>query len=106
MISGPEGSGRPSISEEALGTAAEVIKCLGHPLRLRLLEALEGGERSVSDLQGYSGATQAAVSQQLATLKARGIVGCRREGTHVYYRITEPKVAAILGCIRSCDLKQ
>ena len=102
----PEGSTQPSISEDALATAAEVIKCLGHPLRLRLLESLEGGERSVSDLQGYSGATQAAVSQQLATLKARAIVDCRREGTHVFYRITEPKVTAILGCIRSCDLKK
>lgn len=101
----PEGSAQSPVSEDALATAAEVIKCLGHPLRLRLLEALEGGERSVSDLQGYSGATQAAVSQQLATLKARGIVDCRREGTHVFYRITEPKVTAILGCIRSCDVK-
>ena len=72
-------SAQPSISGDVLANAAEVIKCLGHPLRLRLLEALESGERSVSDLQGYSGATQAAVSQQLATLKARGIVDCRRD---------------------------
>ncbi len=97
---------QPPISEEVLGTAAEVIKCLGHPLRLRMLEAMEAGERSVSELQAYTGATQAAVSQQLATLKARSIVGCRREGTHMYYRITEPKVTAILGCIRSCELKR
>ena len=97
---------QPMISEEVLGTAAEVIKCLGHPLRLRMLEAMEASERSVSELQAYTGATQAAVSQQLATLKARSIVGCRREGTHMYYRITEPKVTAILGCIRSCELKR
>jgi len=95
---------QPLVSGDVLSSAAEVVKCLGHPLRLRLLEAMEAGEQCVSDLQEHSGASQAAVSQQLATLKAKGIVGCRREGTHVFYRITEPKVAAILGCIRSCDV--
>jgi len=92
-----------AISDETLTTAAEVIKCLGHPLRLRLLEALESGEKSVSQLQEYSGATQTMVSQQLTTLKGRGIVASRREGAHNYYSIIEPKVAAILNCIRSCD---
>lgn len=95
-----------SINETILVAAAEVIKCLGHPLRLRLLEALESGERSVSELQEYAAASQAAVSQQLATLRARGIVDNRREGAHVYYRIIEPKVTAILGCIRTCDLRK
>jgi ArsR family transcriptional regulator len=92
------------IHHEVLGRAATVIKCLGHPLRLRLLEALETGEQTVSQLQDYSGATQAAVSQQLATMRGRGIVDCRREGANVYYRIVEPKVHLILDCIRQCDV--
>jgi DNA-binding transcriptional ArsR family regulator len=92
---------RTRIAEETLAAASEVIKCIGHPLRLRLLEALESGEKSVSELQKYSGATQVMVSQQLTTLKARGVVESRRKGSHMYYRITEPKVSAILGCIRS-----
>jgi ArsR family transcriptional regulator len=91
------------IQDDVLAQAANVIKCLGHPLRLRLLEALEDGERTVSQLQEYSGATQAAVSQQLATLKARQVVDNRRDGTYVYYRIIEPKVAHILNCIRTCS---
>jgi len=94
----------PAIEQDVLAQAADVIKCLGHPLRLRLLEALERGERTVTELQGYSGATQAAVSQQLATMRARRVVDCRRDGAHVYYRIIEPKVKAVLACIRSCDL--
>ena len=92
------------IDRDILARAAIVIKCLGHPLRLRLLEALEGGERTVSELQDYAGVSQAAVSQQLATLRARAIVDARRDRTHVYYRITEPKVSRILQCIRHCDL--
>ncbi len=93
-----------AIDEHVLAQAAEVIKCLGHPLRLRLLEALERGEQTVTELQDYTGASQSAVSQQLATLRARKVVEGRREGAHVYYRIIEPKVTAILGCIRTCNL--
>jgi DNA-binding transcriptional ArsR family regulator len=92
------------IESDVLANAAEVIKCLGHPLRLRLLEALEHGEKTVTELQQHAGTTQAAVSQQLATLRARRIVDNRRDGTNVFYRIIEPKVTAILACIRSCDL--
>ncbi len=95
-----------SIPGDVLATAAEVIKCLGHPLRLRLLEGLEGGEASVSALGARAGASQSAVSQQLAILRAKGIVDCRRQGVHMLYRITEPKVTAILSCIRSCDVRQ
>ena len=97
----------PKIEHDVLERAAVVIKCLGHPLRLRLLEGLEQQrEMTVSELQGYSSATQAAVSQQLATLKSRRVVDSRRDGTFVYYRITEPMVEHILGCIRTCDSSQ
>ncbi len=96
--------GSAVIEDDVLTKAAEVIKCLGHPLRLRILEALERGEKTVTELQDHTGATQAAVSQQLATMRARGVVDNRREGARVFYHITEPKVTAILACIRSCDL--
>ena len=92
-----------NIGSDVLQRAAGVIKCLGHPLRLRLLEFLEEGEKSVSELQDYAGASQAAVSQQLATMRGRGIVDCRRDGPFVYYRIVEPKVFHILNCIRACE---
>ncbi len=91
------------IRPRVLARAAHVIKCLGHPLRLRLLETLESGDKTVSQLQKASRASQASVSQQLAILRGRGIVDCRREGAHVYYWITEPKVSKILDCIRQCD---
>lgn len=83
--------------------AAEVIRCLGHPLRLRLLEALEQGERTVSELQGHAGAPQSVVSQQLSALRARGIVEARRDGPFVYYRIVEPKVPSILDVVRAFE---
>ena len=93
------------ISAETLSRAAAVIRCLGHPLRLRLLEAMETGEKAVSELQEYAGVSQPMVSQHLMVLKAHGVVGLRRAGPFAYYWIIEPKVKAILECIRAgeCD---
>lgn len=91
------------LEQEVLDRAATVIKCLGHPLRIRLLASLEEGEKTVGELQERTEATQATVSQQLATLRGRGIVECRRDGANVFYWITEPKVSRILDCIRQCD---
>jgi DNA-binding transcriptional ArsR family regulator len=91
------------ISPAVLQHATAVIKCLGHPLRLRLLEAMESGECTVSGLQAHTGAGQAAVSEQLGILRGHGAVEARRDGVFVYYRIIEPKVRRILACIRDCD---
>ena len=94
----------PEIDPVILERASRVIRVLGHPLRLRLLELLEDGERNVTVLVQATGVGQASVSQQLRILRAEGIVGDRRAGPRVYYRITEPKVSRILDCIRECDL--
>ncbi|HEX2754901.1 MAG TPA: helix-turn-helix domain-containing protein [Candidatus Limnocylindrales bacterium] len=93
-----------AIDAGVLERASRVIRVVGHPLRLRLLELLEGGERNVTDLVQTTGVGQAMVSQQLKILRAEGVVGDRREGPRVFYRITEPKVSRILDCIRECDL--
>lgn len=85
-----------------LSRMADMIKCIGHPLRLRLLEALEQGERSVSELRERLRVPQSVVSQQLAVLRGRGVVESRRQGAHVYYRLVEPRVTVILDCIRGC----
>lgn len=85
-----------------LARAASVIKCLGHPLRLQLLDALAAGEATVTELQTRTGAGQSTVSQQLATLRGHGVVAARRDGPFVRYSIAEPKVHHILACIRGC----
>ena len=86
--------------------AARVIRVLGHPLRLRILELLEVGERNVADVQDELQASQAVISQQLGILRSEGIVAPRRDGARVFYRIVEPKVSHILDCIRQCDLPE
>ena len=94
---------RPTTLDTAVLTrAAGVIKCLGHPLRLRLLDAMEFREVTVSELQAITCASQAMVSQQLAILRGHGVVTARRDGLFVRYSIAEPKVHHILACIRGC----
>jgi DNA-binding transcriptional ArsR family regulator len=93
-----------SIDRETLRRAAEIIKLLGHDQRLKIVEVLEDGEAAVGDIQEAVGLPQAVVSQQLARLRGAGVVAHRRDGVHVYYSITEPKVHHILECIRACDL--
>jgi DNA-binding transcriptional ArsR family regulator len=94
------------IDPGVLERASRVIRVVGHPLRLRLLELLEPGERNVTDLVNATSLSQAIVSQQLKILRSEGVVGDRRDGTRVFYRITEPKVTKILDCIRECDLPE
>lgn len=93
-----------SIEPTILSRAAEIIKLLGHPERLKIVEVLELGEATVTEIREAIGLPQAIVSQHLAKMRGCGIVAARREGNHVHYRITEPKVQHILNCIRHCDM--
>lgn len=96
----------PEIDPATLDRASRVIRVLGHPLRLRILNLLEAAERNVTQLVLVTGVGQAAVSQQLRIMRFEGIVEDRREGSRVFYRIVEPKVATILDCIRACDVAE
>ena len=62
---------------------AEFFKALGHPARLKILEALRSGEKSVNELHGYLEIEPSSVSQQLAVLRHKNIVEARKEGTSV-----------------------
>ena len=93
-----------SISPEVLGRAADIIKLLGHAQRLKIVEVLEAGEATVTEIQDAVDLSQPVVSQHLAKLRGAGVVSGRRDGVNVYYHITEPKVHHILQCIRTCDM--
>lgn len=65
---------------------------LGEPLRVRLLQALQEGERNVSGLVQAVGASHPSVSKHLRLMQAAGIVGRRPQGNAVYYFITDESV--------------
>jgi ArsR family transcriptional regulator len=79
---------------------AEFFKTLGHPVRIRILESLIGGERSVQDLQEALDLEQPIVSQHLAMLRAKSIVKARKEGTTVWYAIRDAAIGELLAIAR------
>lgn len=79
---------------------AEFFKALAHPVRIRLLEVLRRGERSVQELQAALDLDQSTVSQQLAVLRAKHVVVARKEGTTVRYAVRDPRVGALLDVAR------
>jgi len=81
-----------------LDAVAERFRILGEPMRLKILHALRGGERTVSDLVEVTGAGQANVSKHLQLLHAQGFVTRRKEGTSTWYGILDPHVFGL------CDL--
>lgn len=80
------------LSPEAIDLVAERFRVLGEPTRLRLLDTLRQGERTVSDLVKAIGATQANVSKHLQLLHGAGFVKRRREGNAVVYELADPTV--------------
>jgi len=75
---------------------SEVFRALGDPTRRAVYERLTAGERSVSELRAGLPISQPAVSQHLATLKAAGLVGERRDGRKVFYRIEPTGLAPLI----------
>lgn len=76
--------------------ASSWFKALAHPERLRLLDALRGGDACVCHLEALLGRPQAYVSQQLAALRAVGLIRDRKEGQRVYYTIADARVRPLL----------
>jgi DNA-binding transcriptional ArsR family regulator len=83
-------------SRELQTLKAEFFRALAHPIRIRLLEVLSAGEYNVQALQQKLGMDQPIVSQQLARLRASGIVTARKEATTVTYALADPRIADLL----------
>lgn len=81
---------------DLLQRKAEILKALGQPTRLKILEILRQGERCVCDMLPLLGEEQANVSKHLSILRQAGIVEFRKEGVSSYYRIKDKAVFEIL----------
>lgn len=86
------------------GFKAELFKALGHPVRIRILELLRSSPesgRTVSELQSALEIEASSVSQQLAVLRNRQLVTGRKDGSSVYYTVTDPQVFELLDTARA-----
>lgn len=75
---------------------AEMFRALAHPARIRILELLAEGERSVGELQPSVGIESSHLSQQLAVLRRSGLVTSRKQGASVVYAIRDPDLIELL----------
>lgn len=79
-------------SHEVFEKAAEVFRVMAAPMRLRIISSLCQGEKNVSELLEEIDTTQPNMSQHLSTLYQAGVLGKRRDGVQIYYRIVNQRV--------------
>ena len=87
-------------SDEVFEKAAEVFRVMSAPMRLRIISALCNGEKNVGELLSEIHTTQPNMSQHLNILYRAGLVGKRRQGAQMFYRIAD--VSAVRVCRAVC----
>jgi DNA-binding transcriptional ArsR family regulator len=93
---------RPADAERMVDKAkraADFLKALAHESRLMILCILSQGEKSVSELEQMLSLRQPTVSQQLARLRADGLVATRRDGKTIYYSLASEEARVVVGAV-------
>ena len=93
-----------ALPDDLVELIARRFRVLGEPMRIRLLERLRAGEATVGELSDAVSASQQNVSKHLAILTDVGILGRRKDGNRVYYRIVDDGVFAM--CEQVCGSVQ
>jgi ArsR family transcriptional regulator len=89
----------PDMLRQAAGQAVSALKVLANEDRLLLLCQLSQGEMSVGDLEEALGIRQPTLSQQLAVLRAEGVVDTRRDGKRIFYSVADPRLLQMLSVL-------
>ncbi len=85
---------------QILDEKSELLKVLGHPVRLCIVRGLiNEGENNVSYMQGCLDLPQSTISQHLSKLKAAGIIEAERKGTEVFYRVSNKDAVDVVKAI-------
>ena len=82
-------------SDEVFESAAEMFRVMSAPMRLKIISSLCNGEKNVGELLDEINTTQPNMSQHLNTLYQAGVLGKRREGVQIYYRIVNDRVVTL-----------
>lgn len=80
--------------------AAHAMKAIAHPLRLKILCVLGNQEVNVQDIVDAVGTSQSNISQHLAILREKDIVGWRKDGNRVFYRVADGRTLNLIGMMR------
>ncbi len=87
------------ISFEEAEIRARIIKAMGHPVRLMMVEFLKKRERSFSDIFDLFKLDKSTVSKHLLVLKEAGIVSSKKDGADMVYKLEVPCVTDFFGCV-------
>jgi ArsR family transcriptional regulator, zinc-responsive transcriptional repressor len=89
------------LSLEALGQAAECLKTIAHPVRLRMIQMLLAQKYTVGELAEACSIAPHVASEHLRLMQHCGLMASEREGRRVFYNVAEPHLAAVMDCIES-----
>lgn len=89
-----------SLSRPLSEIKAELFRALAHPARVRALEVLAEGERSVGEMASLVGIELSHLSQQLAVLRRASLVTTRKEGSTVFYAVRDPAIVELLAAAK------
>jgi ArsR family transcriptional regulator, zinc-responsive transcriptional repressor len=95
----PKASGLTDLA--ALGEAAECLKTLAHPHRLRMVQMLLRGRYTVGELATACGIPSHMASEHLRLMQRSGFLTGEKEGRKAFYRVAEPHLAGILACVEA-----
>jgi ArsR family transcriptional regulator len=84
---------------------SEILKALGHPIRLQIVAILCQGDEHVGALADRIGAPPAIVSQQLGILRTRDLVSRTRQNGRAVYQLAEPRLRQLIDCLEGCSVK-
>lgn len=97
---------KPKIDMTIYNMQAGISKTLANPIRLAILHTLRDGEKSVNELTDILGINQSNLSQHLALMRQMGILKTRKQGTSIYYSVTNPKINQACDMVREVLLDQ
>lgn len=98
-----------NIPFEKLDYISMVLKTISHPIRLKIIEALENKDRlNVQDISKYIGdhVEQSLLSHHLIKMKDKGILDCQKDGQFVYYKLLLREVVSLLDCMENCKINK
>lgn len=89
----------PTLSLEALSHAAECLRTIAHPHRLRMIQLMLRGEHTVGELADSCEIASHMASEHLMLMRRCGLLTSEQRGRRVYYQVAEPHLADIVSCI-------
>ena len=89
------------LNTQSLEQAAECLRTLSHPVRLRMVELLLDGRYTVGELAERCGVQQHVASEHLRLMQHCRLLDREKEGRKTYYAVAEPELASIMGCIQN-----